>query len=71
MAGLFDLDTERERLGKQIEEAKADVARIEGKLANEQFVARAPEAVVQTERDRLATARGRLEGLEQSLTEIG
>jgi valyl-tRNA synthetase len=71
MAGLFDLDAERERLGKQIEDARADVARIEGKLANEQFVARAPEAVVQTERDRLATAQGRLEGLEQSLAEVG
>jgi len=71
MAGLFDLDSERERLGKQIEEARANVAQIEKKLSNEQFVERAPENVVQTERDRLATAQGRLEGLEQSLTEIG
>jgi valyl-tRNA synthetase len=71
MAGLFDLDAERERLGKQIEEARANVAQIEKKLSNEQFVERAPEQVVQTERDRLATAQARLEGLEQSLTEIG
>jgi valyl-tRNA synthetase len=71
MAGLFDPDAERERLGKQIEEAKADVERIGKKLGNEQFVSRAPDNVVQTERDRLATAEGRLVGLEQSLTEIG
>jgi valyl-tRNA synthetase len=71
MAGLFDADAERARLGKQIEEAKADVERIGKKLANEQFVSRAPDNVVQTERDRLATAEGRLTGLEQSLTEIG
>jgi valyl-tRNA synthetase len=71
MAGLFDADAERERLGKQIEEAKADVERIGKKLANEQFVSRAPDNVVQTERDRLNTAEGRLAGLEQSLTELG
>ncbi|HJM76478.1 MAG TPA: valine--tRNA ligase [Dehalococcoidia bacterium] len=71
MAGLFDADAERERLGKQIEEAKADVERIGKKLGNRQFVSRAPDNVVQTERDRLATAEGRLAGLEQSLTEIG
>jgi valyl-tRNA synthetase len=71
MAGLFDADAERARLGKQIEEAKADVERIGKKLANEQFVSRAPDNVVQRERDRLATAEGRLTGLEQSLTEIG
>ena len=70
MAGLFDSDAERERLGRQIEEARGDVERIGKKLANEQFVARAPDNVVQTERDRLATAEGRLAGLEQSLAEI-
>ncbi|MEZ4501708.1 MAG: valine--tRNA ligase [Dehalococcoidia bacterium] len=71
MAGLFDLDAERERLRGQIADAEADVARIEAKLANEQFVSRAPEQVVQTERDRLETAKGRLAGLQQSLAEVG
>ena len=71
MAGLFDLDAERARLRGQIEDAEAEVARVEAKLANEQFVSRAPGPVVQTERDRLETARGRLAGLEQSLAEVG
>ena len=71
MAGLFDPDAERARLRSQIEQAQAELGRVEQKLANEQFVARAPAEIVQQERDRLATARGRLEALEQSLAELG
>jgi valyl-tRNA synthetase len=71
MAGLFDLDVERERLRKQIGEAGADVERQERKLANEQFRAKAPADVVAKEEERLATARGRLEGLRASLAELG
>ena len=70
MAGLFDSDAERARLRTQIEQRRADVERLGGKLANEQFVSRAPAVVVQQERDRLEIARGQLEGLEQSLAEI-
>ena len=71
MAGLFDLEAERARIGKQLDDARADVARLEGKLANEQFRARAPAEIVQQDEERLSTARRRLEGLEQSLGELG
>ena len=71
MAGLFDLDAERARLQKQIAEAEAEVTRLEAKLGNEQFTARAPEQVVAKEQERLATARTRLDGLRQSLAEVG
>jgi len=71
MAGLFDQDAERERLTKQIAEVEAEVARQEAKLSNESFTARAPEAVVAKERERLDTARGRLDGLRASLAEVG
>ena len=71
MAGLFDLDAERGRLAGQIEGARAEVRRLEGKLANEQFTTRAPAAVVGRERERLAAASSRLRGLEESLAEIG
>ena len=70
MAGLFDLDAERGRLAKQIEEARGEVAQLERKLANEQFRARAPAAVVARDEERLAGAGSRLRGLEQSLAEI-
>ncbi|MSQ29401.1 MAG: valine--tRNA ligase [Dehalococcoidia bacterium] len=71
MAGLFDVAVERERLSKQIVEIEAEVGRQEAKLSNEQFTARAPAAVVAKEQERLATARGRLNGLRASLAELG
>jgi len=71
MAGLFDQDAERQRLQKQIAEAEAAVARQEAKLSNESFTAKAPEAVVAKERERLETEQGRLEGLRASLAELG
>jgi valyl-tRNA synthetase len=39
---------------ERVKELDGEIARIEGKLSNEQFVAKAPEAVVQVERDKLA-----------------
>ena len=71
MAGLFDIDAERDRLRKQIEAATGALERIEGKLANEQFRTRAPAAVVAQEEERLATAQRRLGGLRESLAELG
>ena len=71
MAGLFDLDAERERLGKQIAEAEREVDGLEGKLSNEQFTSNAPAQVVQRDRDRLKTAQSRLVALRQSVAEIG
>ena len=70
MAGLFDTDTERIRIGKQVEQVEGEMEVIERKLANEQFIVKAPADVVQRERDRLEAARYRLLGLNQSLSEI-
>jgi valyl-tRNA synthetase len=70
LAGLFDPAAERARLGKLVAEAEAEAGRIEAKLANEQFRARAPAQVVATEEARLAAARQRLEGLRASLAEL-
>jgi valyl-tRNA synthetase len=70
LAGLFDLEAERARLRKLVEEAEADAARIEAKLANEQFRSRAPANIVATEEERLAAVRQRLAGLKASLAEL-
>ncbi len=71
LAGLFDVGAERARIGKQIAEAAAESARIETKLSNEQFRAKAPEKIIATEEERLAAVRARLEGLRASLAELG
>ena len=55
-----DLEAEQRRAQARRAELEAEIARAEGKLANERFVAKAPEAVVQAERDKLARLREEL-----------
>ncbi|MCJ7810674.1 MAG: class I tRNA ligase family protein, partial [Dehalococcoidia bacterium] len=70
LAGLFDVEAERARLRREVDDAQAEVARLEAKLANEQFRTRAPAAVVGKEEEKMATARARLEGLQARLEEL-
>ena len=46
MKGLIDIDKERARIQKEIDKAKADVDRINGKLSNENFLNKAPEDII-------------------------
>jgi valyl-tRNA synthetase len=71
LAGLFDLEAERSRLSRQIDELEGEVSRLEARLADERFRTRAPAAVVRQEEERLASARSRLEGLRARLNELG
>lgn len=54
MAGLIDKDAEIARLNKQMEKVQKDLDRVSGKLNNEKFVGKAPEAVIAKEREKLA-----------------
>jgi valyl-tRNA synthetase len=51
---LFDYEAERERLGKERDRLEGNIARLRGKLSNENFTSKAPVDVVNVERDKLA-----------------
>ena len=70
LEGLIDMAAERARLGKQIQRASDDRRRSEKKLANPQFIANAPAAVVERERQRAAALDERLEQLNERLTRL-
>ncbi|HDZ9128082.1 TPA: valine--tRNA ligase [Vibrio cholerae] len=70
MAGLIDKDAELDRLAKEIAKTQGEIARIEGKLGNEGFVAKAPETVITKEREKLAGYQEALVKLEQQKATI-
>ncbi|HLK24719.1 MAG TPA: class I tRNA ligase family protein, partial [Caulobacteraceae bacterium] len=73
IAGLVDVASERARLAKEIAALTADADKTARKLANADFVARAPEEVVEENRERLAeaqAARAKLEGALQRLESV-
>ncbi len=67
MAGLIDVAAERERLGKRATKARAELARCQGKLGNEKFVANAPPEVIAQERGRVASFERELAQIESQL----
>jgi valyl-tRNA synthetase len=70
MAGLIDPVAERARLDKSIRKVRAEIAKAEAKLGNENFMRSAPTAVVEQERARLADFGQMLAGLERQLTQV-
>jgi len=71
LAGLIDLDAERARLGRELEQADADIMRRAARLDNAGFVDKAPANVIQRERDGLAGARATAERLRERLAQLG
>ena len=70
LAGLIDVDAERARLAKDRAKAAQDADKLARKLDNADFVARAPEEVVEENRDRLRAARNEITRLEAALKRL-
>ena len=71
LAGLVDLDRERERLSGEMGELDAGRARLSARLRDEQFLERAPEEVVERERERLDGLQERRDRIADILSRLG
>ena len=70
MAELVDLEKEKARMEKELANARKQLDGQIAKLSNEKFVSRAPEAVVNTEREKKAKLEALIENLEESLKNL-
>jgi len=70
MPTSFDVNAERARLAKEMAKADADIARVDAKLGNANFVARAPEDVVEEEKEKRAEAQTRKAKIAEALERL-
>ncbi|MFD0933761.1 valine--tRNA ligase, partial [Methylobacterium trifolii] len=70
LEGIVDLAAEVERLRKEEGKTAAEIRKIEAKLGNADFVARAPEEVVEENRERRDSEATRLEKLREALARL-
>ncbi len=70
LADIIDTEKERARLEGEEKKLIGEIERLEKKLSNEGFVAKAPAAVVEAEREKLANYREKLEGVKLALSKL-
>jgi valyl-tRNA synthetase len=70
LKGVIDLAAEGVRLSKEMAKADADIARVDAKLGNANFVARAPEEVVEEEKDKREEAQARKAKIAEALERL-
>jgi valyl-tRNA synthetase len=70
LKGVIDFSAEKARLEKEMARVKSDIARIDAKLANADFVARAPEDVVEGEREKREEAEARRLKINEALERL-
>ncbi len=71
LGGMVDLDRERARLADELQQLKKNLGRLSTRLADEQFLSKAPEDVIERERQRLASGRDRSARIEDMLSRLG
>ncbi|MFC1914201.1 valine--tRNA ligase [Chloroflexota bacterium] len=67
MASMFDVEAEKKRMQQEIEQSQAELIRLETRLSDQQFLNKAPAAVVEREQQKLNTLKDKLERLKQEI----
>jgi len=70
LKGVIDFAAEKARLEKEMARVTSDIARIDAKLGNADFVARAPEDVVEGEREKREEAAARRLKIDEALARL-
>jgi valyl-tRNA synthetase len=70
LKGVIDFSVEKARLDKELAKAEADIKRVDAKLANDKFVANAPEEVVEEEKEKREAAVARKSKLLEALERL-
>jgi len=70
LQGVIDIGAESERLKREIDKVGSEIAQLTAKLSNEKFVSRAPEHVVEEQRERKSEAEAVAAKLEQALKRL-
>ena len=70
LLGVIDVAAERARLMKEMAKCDADIARVDHKLGNADFVARAPEEVVEGEKEKREEAQARKAKIAEALERL-
>ena len=70
LKGIIDFSAEQARLEKEMARVVSDIARIDAKLANPDFVRRAPEEVVEGEREKREEAEARRAKINEALDRL-
>jgi valyl-tRNA synthetase len=70
LKGVIDLGAEQARLTKELTKADADIKRVDAKLGNEAFMARAPEEIVEEEREKREEAEARRTKILEALDRL-
>ncbi|WP_029355301.1 valine--tRNA ligase [Bosea sp. 117] len=71
LAGVIDMVAEAARLSKELAKAVDDIARVDAKLGNPDFLARAKEEVIEEQRERREAAEARAAKIREALSRIG
>jgi valyl-tRNA synthetase len=70
LKGVIDLDAERARLNKEMQKAEADIKRVDQKLGNPNFVANAPEDIIDGEKEKRQEAEDRRQKILEALERL-